>query len=102
MNLMWLSFAEDSEDDPDGKFNGLIITEGTDLIECVKKTHILSINPGGQVLGHPIPRWASCIIPPFMLDFLFQKEEAIRLANFFDDLALKRQETFLLNKTEDN
>lgn len=83
MNLMWLSFAcEDT-----GKFNGVVMTEAEDIIEGVKKTHALGINPGGQVVGYAIPNWAIPHIPPFALDMLLNKEMAQDMANMFDDIA---------------
>lgn len=50
MNKTWwyLSFADE-------KFKGACIVEATDLIDAVKEAHRLRVNPGGEVLGHPIP-----------------------------------------------
>lgn len=44
----YLSFAEE-------KFNGACIVLASDMIEAVRETHRSKINPGGQVIGHPIP-----------------------------------------------
>lgn len=50
MNKTWwyLSFADE-------KFNGACIVEGTDFLDAVQEAHRLKINPGGQVVGNPIP-----------------------------------------------
>jgi hypothetical protein len=44
--LWWLSFAGDS-------FLGAAIIPAADFISAVTAAHLLGINPGGEVLGHP-------------------------------------------------
>lgn len=34
---------------------GAAIVQGKDMIEAIRLTHLLEINPGGQVKGVPIP-----------------------------------------------
>lgn len=45
---LWMSFVEDE------KFNGVIVSDNIDMIESVRKSHELGINPGGQVAGFQI------------------------------------------------
>jgi hypothetical protein len=44
----WLSFA--GEKSP----LGVIFSQGADIKDAIKKTALLGINPGGEVLGHPL------------------------------------------------
>lgn len=46
----WLSFAD--ADLPKGsQFLGAIIAEGATIIDAIKNTHRLKLNPGGEVQG---------------------------------------------------
>ncbi len=45
----YLSFADDTA------FRGGVVVRGTDVESATKEAHRLKINPGGQVLGVPIP-----------------------------------------------
>lgn len=55
MKLFWLSFVD--PDLPKGKrFLGVAIVAATEYIEAVKVTHILGINPGGEIRGSELPR----------------------------------------------
>jgi hypothetical protein len=45
----WLSFANDEE------FLGLVLIKAGGLMSAVSATHMLGINPGGQVAGWPLP-----------------------------------------------
>ncbi len=49
IGLWYLSFAGD-----DG-FHGGIFVNAVDLIDAVAQTNRLGINPGGEVLGFPVP-----------------------------------------------
>lgn len=49
MKWWWLSFADD-----DG-FRGVTIVQGDNIASAAKSAHRLGINPGGQVLGFPMP-----------------------------------------------
>lgn len=45
----WLSFA-----DEDG-FRGVVIVRACGLLHAVRTANKLEINPGGEVLGYPLP-----------------------------------------------
>lgn len=50
----WLSFADPLR--PKGQqFLGVAIVDAIGFIEAVKVTHLLGINPGGEVKGWPAP-----------------------------------------------
>lgn len=51
MKVFYLSFVAEPED----VFLGVVITEARDMLDAVKKTHHLKINPGGQVLFVEVP-----------------------------------------------
>jgi len=48
--LFYLSFASEAG------FLGVAIVEADDFLDAVKCAHELGINPGGQVLGFPLPK----------------------------------------------
>lgn len=62
-DLWWLSFAD--PDLPEGhQFLGVVIVEAQDGEAAVARTHLMGINPGGEVLiagpiplGRVHPRW---------------------------------------------
>jgi hypothetical protein len=49
MRLYYLSFASDTA------FLGCVFVEGRELVDAVRAAHRLGINPGGEVLGAPVP-----------------------------------------------
>lgn len=54
MTWVWLSFAD--PDKPKGtQFLGVAIVEGEDVVDGAAEAHRLGINPGGEVLGYPLP-----------------------------------------------
>lgn len=53
MKLLWLSFVDE------GKFKGVIITEGKDVEHAACKCWKMGINPGGQVACFEIPETAT-------------------------------------------
>jgi hypothetical protein len=79
-SFMWLSFA----DEETGKFNGAVITQGEDIIEAIKRAHMLGINPGGQVLGHKIPQEAMKHIKYSQINCVLNKSAAQELADYLD------------------
>lgn len=50
MVIWYLSFAGDD------RWLGCIHTEAPTFIEAVERTHLLGINPGGEVMGYDITR----------------------------------------------
>lgn len=48
----WLSFGSEV----DGRFLGVAIVRGTDIIDAARAAHALGCNPGGQVLAVPVRR----------------------------------------------
>lgn len=49
MRYVWLSFCDANR--PDGEqFLGAIVTEAPSVVTAVLKTHLLKINPGGEIL----------------------------------------------------
>lgn len=58
----YLSFCDELR--PKGsQFLGGAIVPGDDLISAVKMAHVLGCNPGGEVVGHPIPEDIDARIP---------------------------------------
>lgn len=52
----WLSFVRD------GKFRGALIIHADDFTEALTRSHLMKLNPGGEVAGKFIPaRWAADI-----------------------------------------
>lgn len=49
MGLWWLSFSDEQA------CLGVAIVDGDDVVEATMRAHMLGINPGGQVLGIPVP-----------------------------------------------
>lgn len=50
----WLSFADGNL--PKGaQFLGVVIVDAPDFLGAVMRTHALGINPGGEVVGVPVP-----------------------------------------------
>jgi hypothetical protein len=79
--LWWMSFTDPTLCDPTGNgqrggrgFLGVIVTEADTLEDAITGTHLLGINPGGQIviLG-PISTWA---VPPQWRDRLLTMDEA--------------------------
>ncbi len=66
--LWWLSFSDD-------EFLGAAIVEGVNFMTAVMKTHALGINPGGQVLGQPLPKAANHLIADQWKDRLLTKSD---------------------------
>lgn len=69
--MWWLSFAGEEG------FRGVAIVEGHDLITAVLATHVLKINPGGQVLGVEIPRGLGDAIPAHLRNKLLSRAETL-------------------------
>ena len=64
MKIWWLSFCDDSL--PQGsQFIGVCIVAGKDFLNAVKNTHLLKINPGGEVAGVEIPEKFIHAISPY-------------------------------------
>lgn len=50
----WLSFADAHK--PRGSQNlGCAVVQADSLVEAVQEAHLMGCNPGGQVLGQPMP-----------------------------------------------
>lgn len=53
-SLFWLSFVDDER--PAGQqFLGACLVPASEIVEAVKVAHALGCNPGGEVVGHPVP-----------------------------------------------
>jgi hypothetical protein len=54
MNWWWLSFCD--LDKPEGeRFLGVVIIQGTDLVNAAARAARKELNPGGEIKGAPIP-----------------------------------------------
>jgi hypothetical protein len=71
--LWWLSFAD--PDLPEGsQFLGVLIIQGPSLEAVITRSHVLELNPGGQIAAQgPIP---AKYIATEWRDRLLSKEEA--------------------------
>ena len=80
MNRHWLSFCDD--DKPKGQqFLGVAIVRGRDFLIAVERAHMLGINPGGQVMGMPIPDE----VAPDIVDRMLSRREVIALGGRRDE-----------------
>ncbi len=53
MTSWWLSFCDASR--PTGsQFLGAVLVDGADMIDAIRASHALGINPGGEVAGHAV------------------------------------------------
>jgi hypothetical protein len=66
----YLSFARDG-------FLGACIVFANGFATAIQSCNDQRINPGGQVLGHPVP--AHVTLPPAALNRLLSKEDIVRL-----------------------
>jgi hypothetical protein len=74
MPLFWVSFAEDPP--PDGRgFLGAVILRAKSFLDIIPVTHMLGINPGGEVLGAEFERHISAHYCNRLLD----RDEALAL-----------------------
>jgi hypothetical protein len=67
MNRWYLSFATDEEG-----FLGACVVEADEFDDALRKSHILAINPGGEVMGMLVPNDARDNLP---LNKLMSKAE---------------------------
>lgn len=82
--LWWLSFVDtDKSAPPDeqvpggGGFLGVVIAEGRTLAEALTYSHLLGVNPGGQVAAKgPLPGWT---IAPEWRGRLLTAEQALAI-----------------------
>lgn len=80
--LWWLSFVDPGRSAPieqqvpgGGGFLGVVIAEGDTLADAITRSHLLGVNPGGQVSAQgPIPRQ---LIAAEWRDRLLTKDEAL-------------------------
>lgn len=73
MKLWWLSFAGEEG------FLGVCILEAPTFLFAVFKTHLLAINPGGEVKGFEIPEKHHDDVIPEMMDRLLSKSDLLAL-----------------------
>jgi hypothetical protein len=81
-SLWWLSFVDPDRSAPPGQqtpgeggFLGVAICEGDTLADAITRSHLLGVNPGGQVAARgPLPAW---MIGPQWRDRLLSKDEAL-------------------------
>lgn len=59
MTLFYLSFANET-------FLGGLLIEGNDVADCVRRAHDARLNPGGEVLGAPVPDCDTERVRPFV------------------------------------
>lgn len=83
--LFWLSFADPKL--PKGKqFLGAVVIRADDMIEAIKRSHFLGINPGGEVEGHPVIYLAGVDpIPDSFKERLLSRSEIDRLMALIDN-----------------
>jgi hypothetical protein len=74
-DLFYLSFAD--SDLPKGEqFLGCLIMRASHMTEAVQASHALGLNPGGEVVGHPVkiqPGFGE--VPEKYIERLLTKEE---------------------------
>jgi hypothetical protein len=59
MQLWWLSFC-DGKRPVGSQFLGACVVSGCCMVDAVQTAHLNGVNPGGEVMGHPIePLFAS-------------------------------------------
>ena len=83
-SLWWLSFVDTDRSAPPGQqvpgeggFLGVAICEGDTLADAITRSHLLGVNPGGQVAAKgPIPAW---MIGPEWRDRLLTADEALSI-----------------------
>lgn len=73
MTRFWLSFA-DSERPKGTQFLGVVIVDAGSFIEAVRLTHVLGLNPGGEVRGTELPDDAPPVAPRNMRRLLSREE----------------------------
>lgn len=75
--MFWLSFADPNL--PAGsQFLGVVIVPLDDFELAVAWTHFLGLNPGGEVMGYPIPPGYEHQIDPADVGRLLSKTEAAK------------------------
>lgn len=74
MALWWLSFA-DPERPAGTQFLGASIVNASSFIEAVRVSHIIGINPGGEVKSVEIPDEAASKIPASFIERLLSMKE---------------------------
>jgi hypothetical protein len=83
-SLWWLSFVDPDHSAPPGQrvpgaggFLGVVVCEGDTLADAITRSHLLGVNPGGQVAARgPIP---AQMIRPEWRDRLLTKDEALSI-----------------------
>lgn len=79
--LWWLSFADESG------FLGVALVRGASITEAARTAWAFGFNPGGEVLGYPIPAEGEAFIvarDPGLLGRLLDKSEAMALGEALD------------------
>lgn len=76
MGLMWLSFV-DTSDPRSHRFLGVSIVRAGHIVEAVKVSHALGINPGGEVKAIQVPD--DIRIPDHWIERLLNKAECVQL-----------------------
>jgi pseudouridine-5'-phosphate glycosidase len=73
MTLFWLSFADENRK-PGKQLLGVVIVRGTDFQDAVEQAWLLGCNPGGQVVGLPVP--GTLTIDKRYIERLLTRQEA--------------------------
>jgi hypothetical protein len=76
--LHWMSFADGKRPKND-QFLGVILIDGTDVVDVTVKTHKLRINPGGEICCAAIPKDQEYAIPESFRNRLLNRSEVDRL-----------------------
>jgi hypothetical protein len=71
--LFWMSFADA------GGFKGCAIVRAANYGHAIQRCWDLKVNPGGEVLGGPMPLYAEEYVPSEYLDRLLNRPECVHL-----------------------
>jgi hypothetical protein len=73
--LWWLSFCDPGR--PVGqKFLGACIVPASGMVGAIRVAHEQGCNPGGEVVGHPIPGQLAPRVPANRIGVLMTREQA--------------------------
>lgn len=72
--IWWLSFADARR--PRGEqFLGAVMVRALTFLEAVRVSHVLKLNPGGEVQGRPCPAKIVPLVPPAWVERLMSRED---------------------------
>lgn len=82
MNFWWLSFVDPFGPEGD-RFLGVVVTEAACFENAVRGAWSKGINPGGEVLGLPLPDEQAVVVPPEYRERLLCRADAEALNGIF-------------------